>query len=88
MCGLPRFLSLQEWIWPDENDELSPTEPYRTNTSWWARGTLTWAQEQFHQGTFPRGAYRVLAEVMNIILGGEVMLYFDQQEIYTANLIK
>ena len=60
-----------KWQW-DDNDEDSPTGPYLSEQSWWARATLTWVQEQLYIGTFTRGDYRELCELINVILGGEV----------------
>lgn len=57
-----------KWQWDDD----SPSGPYRSDVTWWARATLTWAREQLHADTFPRGDYREFCELINIILGGEV----------------
>ena len=59
-----------KWEWDDE----SPTGPYRSEVTWWARATLTWVREQLYANTFPRGDYRELCEIINITLGGEVIL--------------
>ena len=61
-----------KWEWEDS----SPTGPYRRELDWWARATLTWAQEQLLQGTFPREDYRELCELLNLVLGGEVQKDF------------
>jgi hypothetical protein len=61
----------RKWSWPSVYDETSPTGPYKSGKSWFARASLTWAQEQLRHGTFARGDYRELAELLNFILGGE-----------------
>ncbi len=62
-----------KWEWEDN----SPTGPYQSNKTWWARATLTWVREQLEQNTFPRGDYREFCELINIILGGEVKIFLE-----------
>jgi hypothetical protein len=59
-----------KWQWED----ISATGPYQSDLTWWERATLTWVQDQLHANTFPRGDYRELCELINIILGGEVII--------------
>jgi hypothetical protein len=60
-----------KWQW-HESDEDWEHGPYMSEMSYWARETLTWVQNQLHANTFPRGDYRELCELINIILGGKV----------------
>lgn len=60
------------WQW--EDDETSPTGPYRSESNWWACATLSWVRDQLEADTFPRGDYRELCELINLILGGNVRL--------------
>lgn len=62
--------SFQKW----QREDTSPTGPYQSDISWWEHATLTWVQEQLCANTFPRGDYRELCELINIILGGEVSI--------------
>lgn len=71
----PDPAAFSTWQWDDE----SPTGPYLSDATWFARATLTWVQEQLHINTFPRGDYREFCELINVVLGGEVCktLFWD-----------
>ena len=76
-ASFPDPNSFSKWEWPSEYDRLSPTGPYESELSWYARAALTFAREILQQDTFTRGDYRELAEILNIVLGGEVSIQYS-----------
>ncbi len=71
-----------KWEWDD--DDTSRTGPYQSELNWWACSTLSWIREQLMEDTFPRGDYREMCELINIILGGDVSSKFfsEHQSAY------
>ena len=50
--------------------------PYLKDENWYLRQTLDWLQDHLQKGTFPRGDYLELCQLMIFILGGNVSIDF------------
>ena len=56
----------------DWEGAISPTAPYQNRESYRMLRTRIYVQELLYGGTFIRGDYRELCELLNFLLGGEV----------------